>query len=366
MTLTVRERFLRYMSFEPVGRIPLMEVGVWDEALERWRHEGIPKWVTDLRHLEDYLQLDRSWNCNWLAINDGIWPPFESETVEETDSTIVYRGGDGVLLRQHKHSMSIPQFLRFPVETEADYDRLMPRLSAGDPGRYAADFEDDLRWRRARGEIIGVSFSGFFGFPRSLMGAENWCLAFHDQPDLVRRIIRDRATFGKQLYARLADAGSVDFVQIWEDMAYNAWPLISPRHVRSFMLDPLMEMVEFFRENGVPLIMVDSDGHVDDLLPIFLEAGIDGIHPCERAAGTDPLELRRRSPGCRLSGGMDKRAIAAGPSGIDAELRRLRPLIEEGAFIPSLDHFVPPDISWDNFVYYVEKRRGLQGGPSAS
>jgi hypothetical protein len=46
-----------------------MEMGVWDETLERWHGEGLPSWVTSLRHLEDYLRLDRSFNVNWLPIN---------------------------------------------------------------------------------------------------------------------------------------------------------------------------------------------------------------------------------------------------------------------------------------------------------
>ncbi len=64
-----RERFLRYMHFQPVDRIPLMEMGLWPETIERWHQEGLPKWVTSIRHLEDYLRLDRSFNVNWLPIN---------------------------------------------------------------------------------------------------------------------------------------------------------------------------------------------------------------------------------------------------------------------------------------------------------
>jgi len=111
------------------------------------------------------------------------------------------------------------------------------------------------------------------------------------------------------------------------------------------------------------LIMVDSDGRVQELLPIFLEAGVDGIHPCEMAAGSDPVLLRREHPRCALMGGMDKRAIASGRDGIDAELRRIAPLLEDGAYIPMLDHFVPPDVSYRDYLYYVERRRELLNRP---
>jgi uroporphyrinogen decarboxylase len=354
-----RERFLRYMHFQPVDRIPLMEMGVWDEALERWHHEGLPKWVTTLQHLEDYLQLDRSFNLNWLPINDRLYPYFETRLLEETDEEQVISDGMGVTYRQRKHLRTIPQYIRFPVENEEDYCQLLPRLNGRDTGRYAEDFDEDLHWRRERGEIVGLSFEGFFGFARGLMGVENWCMAFHTQPHLVRRIIADRVQFGKDLLARVLSTGALDFVQIWEDMAYKTAPLISPRMVRELMQPAYAEFVAFLRQGGVKLVMVDCDGRVNDLLPIFLEAGIDGTHPCEVAAGADPLLLRRQSPHCAFMGGLDKRLIASGRDGVDAELRRIQPLLQEGAYIPMLDHFVPPDVSYQDYLYYVERRREL-------
>ena len=364
MMMTERERFLNCLHFQPIDRIPLMDVGVWDETIERWSREGLPKWVTHFRHIEDYLRMDRSFNVNWLEINDRLYPYFEPQVLEETETDRVVTDELGVVYRQRKHHRTIPHYIRFPVENEADYERILPRLDGRSPGRYAADFDEDLRWRRARGEIVGLSFQAFFGFPRELMEVENWCMAFHDQPHLVRRIIADRVQFAKDALARVLATGTLDFVQIWEDMAYKTASLISPRLVREFMLPAYVELVSFLRQGGVQLIMVDCDGHVDDLLPIWLEAGIDGCHPCEMAANSDPLELRRRFPRCALMGGMDKRAIASGRAGIDAELRRLQPLIQDGAFIPMLDHFVPPDVSFDDFRYYVERRRELLDNPA--
>jgi len=362
--LSQRERFLRCMCFEPVDRIPLMEMGYWPETIERWHHEGLPKWATDVRHVEACLGLDISFNLNWLEINDRLHPPFERTTVEETETHEIIRDEMGVLFRQQKHHRSIPQYLRFPVQNEADYAELRSRLDGRDPSRYAADFEEDLVWRRQRGEIVGLNFRAFFGFPRALMGLENWCLAFYEQPELVRRMISDRVQLAKDLLPRVLATGAVDLVQVWEDMAYKSAPLVSPRLVRKLMQPAYEELVTLLRDGGVRLIMVDCDGRVNDLVPIYLDAGIDGTHPCEIAAGADPVELRRLYPGCRLMGGLDKRLIAAGPDGVDAELCRVQPLVQEGGYIPFLDHFVPPDVSYETYTYYVERRRELLANPS--
>ncbi|HEY9075762.1 MAG TPA: uroporphyrinogen decarboxylase family protein [Anaerolineaceae bacterium] len=352
-----RERFFAWMDFQKVDRMPLMEMGFWDETFSRWHAEGLPKWVTHDRHIEAYLGLDLSFNRNWLPINTLLYPAPEVRVIAETENEQILTDDRLVTLRQQKRFKTIPQYIRFPVVDEASYEALLPLLDGSAPGRYPEDFDNDLHWRWERGEIVGVNFHSFFGFIRDFMGLENTCLAYYDQPALVRRMIADRLTFARQVLARVLATGKLQFVQVWEDMAYKAGPLISPRLVREFMLPAYVELVQFLRENGVRLIMVDCDGRVDKLLPIWLEAGIDGVHPCEIAAGSDPLALRRAFPGVRLMGGLDKRRFAEGKSGVDAELGRIVPLLKEGGFIPFVDHFVPPDISYETFCYSVEERR---------
>jgi uroporphyrinogen decarboxylase len=53
--------------------------------------------------------------------------------------------------------------------------------------------------------------------------------------------------------------------------------------------------------------------------------------------------------------GIDKRAVARGRKAINAELRRVRPLVEDGGYVPGTDHSFPPDVSFQNYCYYMEK-----------
>jgi hypothetical protein len=347
------------MHFEPVDRIPLMEIGLWDETLGQWHQQGLSAEVTTLRQLEEHVGLDRSFNLNWLPVNCEVYPYFETQVLDESETEITFRDGMGVISRQKKHYKSIPQYIRFPVQNEADYEALLPRLNGKDPGRYASYFDEELHTRYARGEIIGMHFPAFFGHPRSIMGLEGWCLAFYDQPHLVRRIIADRVQFAKDVFARALSTGLIDYVQVWEDMAYKAGPLISPRMVNEYMRPAYEELVSFLRAAGVKLVMVDCDGRVNDLLPIYRAVGMEGTYPCEIAASADPLLLRKNNPGAALMGGLDKRIISTGREGVDAELNRVLPLIREGGYIPFTDHFIPPDISYPTFQYYVDRRREI-------
>ena len=61
------------------------------------------------------------------------------------------------------------------------------------------------------------------------------------------------------------------------------------------------------------------------------------------------------------SGGVDKRAMARGGAVIAAEIERLRPVIDDGGYIPSCDHGVPADVSWPNYVEYVRLLAGATG-----
>ena len=40
---------------------------------------------------------------------------------------------------------------------------------------------------------------------------------------------------------------------------------------------------------------------------------------------------------------------------VDAEIERLKPLVEMGGFIPSPDHRIPPEAKWENVQYYTDK-----------
>jgi uroporphyrinogen decarboxylase len=108
---------------------------------------------------------------------------------------------------------------------------------------------------------------------------------------------------------------------------------------------------------------MDSDGYVADLIPIWIEAGINVTWPLEVAAGNDIVEYRcRYDAQIAFHGGIDKRAIARGGDTMRAEVMRVvPPLLEDGGFIPGCDHGVPPDISWPDFVEYARLLAHLTG-----
>jgi uroporphyrinogen decarboxylase len=107
---------------------------------------------------------------------------------------------------------------------------------------------------------------------------------------------------------------------------------------------------------------MDSDGRIDELIPIWIEAGLNVCDPIEVAAGCD-INAYRKQFGRKIAyrGGIDKRCIAKGGKVIEDELDRITPVIRDGGYIPGCDHGVPYDISWPNFLHYAKLLAELTG-----
>ena len=154
----------------------------------------------------------------------------------------------------------------------------------------------------------------------------------------------------------------IDLVSWWEDMAGRNGPLCSPAQFREFLQPGYHRVMTAAQRRGCRLSIVDSDGDPYAIVPNWLEEGVNIMFPVEVAAGADPYRWRREfGRDLRLRGGIAKQPLVEGGAAIDRELERIRPLFEQGGYIPHLDHLVPPDISYRNYCEYLEKKRKLIG-----
>lgn len=355
-----RERLHACLNYEPVdhGIFTLPWLG-FDETIEVWKEQGFR-----VEDLANYPADQWHWFTNWYFPH----PPFEYEVVEEDERHILYVNHEGILMRELKTNRmsSMPQFVRFPVETREDFrkfakERLQPDIAA----RIGGDWAAMLREKRTEPKplwIIADRWGGFFGPLRNLLGVEALCMAFYTDPDFVEEMMDTIADYVIAMTDQLLDVVEIDVFGLWEDMAYNHGPLISPDLVRQYMLPRYKRVVEHLKGRGVPWVCLDSDGQIETLVPVWMDAGIDLIYPFEAAAGNDVVAMRKRfGRDLRMYMGIDKRILVAGPEAIDAELQRLCPLIEEGGFIPNIDHSVPPNVPYAHFQYFLKRLMATLG-----
>jgi uroporphyrinogen decarboxylase len=346
------ERFHACMNYQPVDRAPFWIWGPWPETAELWRREGYAPGVSE----RDFGDDQRHWIGHWFFPS----PPFEHQVVSEDADTVLYVNHEGILMRELKNNpmSSMPQFVKFPVETRQEFRRFWrERMQADLSQRIGADWKEQLRALRAQPIpfiVISDRWGGFFGPLRNLTGVERLCTLFYDDPAFVDEMMEADADFIIAMMGQILDVVAIDAFAFWEDMAFKTAPLLSPALARRHMLPRYRRVADFLSGRGVPYIGLDSDGMCDPLIPVWLDAGLNFLYPFEAQAGMDVLSVRRKyGRDLRIWGGVDKRALAYGPAAIDAELERVRPLIAEGGYIPHTDHSIPPDVSYANFRYYT-------------
>ncbi|MGQ9730576.1 MAG: uroporphyrinogen decarboxylase family protein [Candidatus Zipacnadales bacterium] len=365
--MSERERFLQTMTFGKPDRVPNYELGIWGQTYERWASEGAPPEALEGNWFEglDYYGMDRR---EFVPVNLGMIPLFEPETLEETERYIVFRDAQGIVHRALKEGTvrgtrpSMDQYLRFAVETPDDFHKLKQRYDPADPRRYPLDWETLVERLRGHDHTVCLCVNcsmGLYSNCRVWMGTENLSLAFYDQPSLVHEMMEFIAEFTMQTLERALMEIEIDYFNYFEDFAYKTGPLLSPEIFRKFLLPRYQRINDFLRRHGVNIITLDSDGNTEVLIPLFIEAGINGHWPLEIAAGMDPVKLRRQyGQDMAFMGGIDKRALARGKQAIEEEvLSKVPLLLEQGGYIPHVDHTIPPDVSWPDFVYYMELKK---------
>jgi uroporphyrinogen decarboxylase len=361
-----RERFLACMLGQPVDRPPYwLFWGPWETTWQRWEREGKPAHLRSWGDVTRYFGADVAPMGRVVPVNTGPCPAFERTVLAEDDESVVFIDSWGIKRRDFKHLTSMSEFLEFPVKTRADWEKFRnERLDPGHPDRLSGDWQAVCAEWMARGEPIQLGWypdAGVFGPYRWLLGDEEGLMAFRTMPDLVHEIMDHLTTLYLTVFEEVVKVVRVDMIHFWEDMCYRAGPLISPRFFNEFMAPNYCRIRAFADRHHIPLISVDTDGKPDLLVPPMMRAGVNMMYPLEVAAGCDVNEWQRRYPMLAVTGGIDKRALAAGPQAIDRELERIRPAVERGRYIPDLDHLIPDDVSWDNYCHYAEALRSLVG-----
>ena len=361
LRLNSRERFLRVFKYMDVDHVPDAEFGYWTDTLERWHGEGLPTWVVDNDKADDYFGFEP-----WYRYKIPVHIPFKKFKVKilhEDDRRIVVRDENGVVSVQFKKGKgtSIPKYIEFPVKDWDSWEDYKARYSID-------EIRVSPRWVERRDEIkereypLGVDAGGFFGWARGLMGLETLLKTFYRDPDLIKDMFNFRTEMMYRAVSEALRVATPDYASWWEDMCFNSGPLLSPKLFKEYMVPCYKKITSLLKDHGVTLNIVDSDGNIIKLIPLWLEAGINCFFPLEVRAGSDPVKIREMSGReALLMGGVDKMALIKGRKAIDAELERLKPLVEEGGYIPHVDHRVPPDVSYENYLYYIKQKRKIIG-----
>jgi len=359
--LNHRERFLGVFQFKDVDRFPDCEFGYWTETIDRWHKEGLPLEKRTIRDVELYFGFDAVgfvfFPLETLPIRSDLWPTFPERIIEDREGRAIMDDGIGGIYVRTTETMSPSHYVRYPLKNREDWQKLKPFFNADAPGRFPLNWDEVAESYRERYYPLGISVGSLYGWLRNWMGVKDISIAFYREPDWIAEMMDTLVDLWIKIIRKALRSVKVDFATWWEDMCYNRGPLLSVRHFEEFMVPRYQKVTDVLKEYGVEMNILDCDGDITQLVPGWLEAGINCMLPLE-ARYTDIYELREKyGKKLLLMGGVNKFALMAGGKAIDKELERLTPLLRQGGYIPMVDHHVPPEVSLAEYKYYLKKKR---------
>ena len=378
--MTTRQRLLATLDFEPCDHPPYWEWAYWPETLDRWYGEGLERrvgypdtmlkseplnggagdWRPPMPREQDAhtaLNLDEGYFHP--PVHGRIPLPVPVQVLEEDQHMRIIIDTDGITKKILKETMSMPMFLSYPIKNRQDWEEMKANLNWSFRARVPDDWDEiaaSLRGERSFPVSLLGYPEGLFGHLRDLLGADFLLLAFYDEPDMLHDILDTLTDLWISLWEEQTAQFEADSVTFWEDMCYRSGPLISGKMFRSFLMPYYKRLTDAGRGMGIRHYLVDTDGDMRKLIPLWIESGITGIYPFEVQANMNVEEIGKQYPDLALMGGIDKREIDKGPQAIDRELEKRLPfLLQRGGYVPTLDHHVTPEVSWPDFVYYRKK-----------
>lgn len=372
--MTPRQRYLETLLFGKPDKIPFTPGGPRESTLAAWHHQGLPKDKNYMTALYEILGIEpeRTKPVIQLGVSFQMIPKFEEKILDHKNGHYIVQDWMGAITEisdkyDYTYIRSAKDFVtrkwhKFPVENRKDWERMKWRYDPKSPGRFPPDFEQRCQQVQDRDYFLTLHFNGPFWQLREWCGMEGLCILMADDPEFVEEMSQFWAEFVSKTMTPILQRVQLDQVHISEDMAFKGHSMISPKMVRRFLIPVYERWVSEIKASGCPTVAVDSDGYVGELIPLWIEAGINVCDPVEVAAHNDIVEFRRQF-GRRMAyrGGVDKRAIAKGGKVIRDELARIAPVVKDGGYIPGCDHAVPPDISWQNFIEYARFLAQLTG-----
>jgi uroporphyrinogen-III decarboxylase len=347
-----REEYLDYMTFRSNERPLFTEIfGPIVGLKEEWEEQGATPEELDFSAFK--------YRCEFrggIPVNTGRKGGYPTEVLEETEEYILSRDGLGRTMKLSKGAATLALPMDHPVKNMDDWLKLKPFYEFSE-ARFGKDWDAVARRHLEAGRVVCVGIPGGFDEPRQLIGEEGLGIAYYEQPELVHDILNIIGETAFRVLDRVSATVQVDLLSVHEDMAGKSGPLAGPKQVNEFIKPYYRRIWDMLADRGARLFDQDSDGDMNAVIPAFLDAGVNCMHPMEPAANMDIVKIREKY-GTRLAfyGGIDKHVLRRSKEDIIAELEyKIPPMLATGGCVLALDHRIPNGTPLENYRFYIKK-----------
>lgn len=342
-----RERVRLTLQRRVPDRVPIHD-SIWTATVDRWRTEGLPSGVSPA----DYFAFDLA------GCTADTSPQFPVEVIYEDSEYIVERNSFGITRKNFKDHSTTPLVIDYPCKNRYDWEGIKRRLLASN---YRVDWVSTLQTfhrEHSRGRFITFNSGvGFGKIHQTYLTTERLLKAIITEPDWVEDMYWTDAKLAMEMCQLMMKGGiQFDGAFLSCDLGYRSSLFFSPKHFEDQLHPVFKELCRFFHSNAMPVIL-HSDGRIKDLIPYFIEEGIDCLQPLEVKAGMDLIELKEKY-GDKISfmGGIDVRLMALDDLGpLEKEIgEKFLAAKEGGGYIYHSDHSVPKNVSFQQYKRVME------------
>jgi uroporphyrinogen decarboxylase len=376
--MTPRERVLAAIAHVEPDRIPIvvgtsnttsLKMNVYRRLKTLLGHEGPDRWLYDWPELG--TAIPDEWMMRRLGSDArGVWDAFPAVVRERNEkrpphSFYIDDWGSGSM--ESAPGEWYPGVHPLAQATTIDDIERYPWPDMDDPSRIAHVREDARRLHKETDfAVIGTPWL-LFPFERAHMmqGLDNFLVNMSLEPEFAEALLAKIASLCYRLMDNFLDEAGpwLDLVKFGDDLGTQAGLMISPEMYRRMLKPVHAEMIRHIKAKTGAKIFFHSDGDVFDLVPDFIEIGIDVLNPVQTSAGkmADLVELKRRY-GDRITfcGGIDTQRILpmGSPAEVAAEVRRVGSILGEGGgWLLAPVHTITNEVPPENILAMVDAAR---------
>lgn len=376
MPLSPRERILTTLDHRQPDRVPIILGTSNTTGMKRKPYDGLQQ----LLGLDDPVRYIYDWpELGTVLPAEEVLERLHSDArgVLDRFPATVYQRNQA----RPAHAPFIDDWGSGQTEVEPDvwFPGVHPLREAVTPAELDAypwpDMSDPTRLAHVRGEVQRLAAENRYAiigtpwllFPLerafAMQGMDQFLFNLAAEPDFAEALLRKNAQLCKELMGRfLAEAGDeLDIIKIGDDIGTQDSLLMSPRTYRRLLKPIHADFIAFIRERTPAKIFFHTDGDVFDLIPDFIEIGVDILNPIQTSAGkmANLAELKQRyGTNLVFCGAVDTHHILphGTPEEVRAEVRRVCEIMAPGGgYILSSVHTLMNEVPPENILAMVDE-----------
>jgi uroporphyrinogen decarboxylase len=266
--------------------------------------------------------------------------------------------GQGKRVRYWKHKSGTPEHLGFECDSREVWEKTFkPALLKNAMQLNLKTTADAFQAGRSAGKWTHFTGVESFEETRSLIGDEISLMAMVEDPEWLVDVAETftDVTLGN-FDAALAAGIRPDGLWIYGDMAFKTSTMCSPAMYKELFWPQHKRFADWAHANGMKAIY-HTDGNVNGVIDLYIEAGFDCLQPLETKAGMD---VRNLSPRCgdrlALFGNIDVMLMITNDRDlIEQEIvSKFAAGMATKGYAYHSDHSVPPQVSWSTYQFIMD------------